>query len=75
MALRGEFRLDVLTDEDYEEVVLLQNITLLAQQAQQRAIECLRARLAEGGRDAGQRYYYDHALGIVRRRDAEERCG
>ena len=68
-AIRGEFKLDEVADADYEVAVEAQTAVLRAQGVERRILGKLRARLKEGAKDLGQRYYFDFDLGIVRRRE------
>lgn len=70
-----DFNLDEVTDADYERVVDLQAATLKAQKAERQELLALRERLREGALDQGKRYFFDHELGIVRRRERQKAGG
>ena len=69
VSIRGSYRRDALTDEDYGRAVELQAATLLARQEETRYLLQIRERLLGGAEDTGSRWFYDFSLGIVRRRE------
>lgn len=64
---------DVITDTDYAVAVELQAAVLRAQKAQYDCLDRIRKRLERGAEDAGEHYYFDPQLRIVRRRGKEEK--
>jgi hypothetical protein len=63
---------DSITDEDYARAVAAQDATLFAAGNERRILGQLRVRLERGAVDAGEKYYFDLARGIVRRRIGKE---
>ena len=61
-----------MTDEDYQQAIDAQDATLFSQGAERKILGRIRRRLADGARDAGVRYYFDDARGIVRRKEEEK---
>jgi len=60
---------DVITDDDYEEAIRVQDTVLFAQGEERKVLGRLRVRLERGAVDSGAKYYFDEKRGIVRRRD------
>jgi hypothetical protein len=61
-----------VTDADYELAIQHQDAVLFAQADERRTLGRIRTRLSLGARDAGVKYYFDEARGIVRRRENRE---
>ncbi len=66
---------DVITDADYRQALRRQEITLLAQGEERKALGQLRVRIERGAVETSERYYFDKRLGLVRRKDAVTRKG
>lgn len=70
LSIRGESRLDVVTDVDYHKAVEAQDAVLFAQGVERKILGRLRTQLSNGASDRGRKYYFDPERGIVRRRES-----
>lgn len=65
----------MITDADLEHALRRQEITLLAQGQERKALGQLRVRIERGAVEVSETYYFDSRLGLVRRKDAVTRKG
>ena len=73
MTINGEDpKRDVVTDADYAAAIAAQDAVLFAEGHERKVLGRIRSRLTLGARDAGEKYYFDEARGIVRRREKED---
>lgn len=66
---------DIITDADFRQALRRQEIVLLAQGEERKALGQLRVRIERGAIETSDKYYFDKRLGLVRRRDAMTRKG
>jgi hypothetical protein len=70
--LNGEpFEGDVISDDDYELALLVQEVALLSEGEARRILGKLRVRIERGAAETSARYYFDGRLGIVRSQKKE----